>query len=226
MTPTIIDLSTPILPDHFRWKPRQHLHRTHAQGHSQVTWLSTSVHAFTHMDARRHFDPEGPTTDAIPLETTIGPAAIVDVRAAGANAPITGELMERAGAHVRRGDIVLVRAGWDRIERIDTPEFWARAPWMTTEAADFLHDRGARAVGFDFPQDRCIRNPMIGLPDAPAEDYVTHQRLLLRGVTLIEYLANLTALPGPRTFLVCAPLSLIGSDGAPARVIALEGLEG
>ncbi len=220
----VIDLSTPILPDHFRWKPKQHLHRTHAEGHAQVTWLSTSVHAFTHMDAPRHFDPHGPTTDAVPLATTIGPAAIVDVTAAGANAPISGALMAAAAAHVRPGDIVLVRAAWDQVERIDTPAFWVNAPWMTVEAADILHARGARAVGFDFPQDRCIRNAMIGLPDAPAEEYVTHQRLLLRGVILIEYLAHLTEIPGPRSFVVCAPLSLIGADGAPARVVALDGI--
>ncbi|MDE2006201.1 MAG: cyclase family protein [Rhodospirillales bacterium] len=224
MTPTIIDLSHPIRPDHFRWKPRQHLHRTHEQGHSQVTWISTSVHAFTHLDARRHFDPAGPTTDALPLSASVGPAAVIDVSAAGADAPITGALMARASAHLRPGDIALIRAGWDRQANIDTPEFWTRAPWMTEEAADLLRERGARSVGFDFPQDRCIRNPMAGLPEAAAEEYVTHQRLLLRGVTLIEYLANLTALPGPRTFFVCAPLSLMGADGAPARAFALDGL--
>ncbi|MGH7042662.1 MAG: cyclase family protein [Acetobacteraceae bacterium] len=221
--PKVIDLSIPIQPDHFRWHPKQHLHRTHAEGHSQVTWLSTAVHAFTHMDAPRHFDPAGPTTDAIPLADTIGPAAVLDVRAAGANAPITEALIAQAGAHLRRGDIALLRAGWDQVERIDTPGFWTNAPWVTSEAADWLHARGAKAVGFDFPQDRCIRNAIAGLPDAPAEDYVTHQRLLLRGVILIEYLANLMALPAARTFVVCAPLSLIGSDGAPARVLALEG---
>lgn len=224
--PQVIDLSTPIQPGHFRWRPEQRLHRTHAQGHSQVTWLSTAVHAFTHMDAPRHFDPAGPTTDAVPLDATIGPAAVVDVRAAGANAPVTGALIAAAGAHVRPGDIVLIRAGWDLVERIDTPAFWANSPWITPEAADWLYSRGPKAVGFDFPQDRCIRNAIMGLPDAPAEEYVTHQRLLLRGVILIEYLANLMALPTQRSFVVCAPLSLTGSDGAPARVLALEGFGG
>ncbi len=224
--PQVIDLSTPIQPDHFRWHPKQHLHRTHAEGHSQVTWLSTAVHAFTHMDAPRHFDPAGPTTDAIPLDATIGPAAVVDVRGAGPNAPITEALIAAAGTHVQPGDIVLLRAGWDLVERIATPAFWANAPWVTPEAADWLYARRPKAVGFDFPQDRCIRNAIVGLPDAPAEEYVTHQRLLLRGVILIEYLANLMALPSKRTFVVCAPLSLTGSDGAPARVLALEGLGG
>lgn len=218
----IVDLSTTVQPGHFRWKGEQRLARTHDDGHSQVTWLSGSVHSFTHMDAPRHFTREGGTTDTVELEQVIGPAAVVDVRAAGPCAPITGSLMEDMGAHVNPGDIVLVRAGWDQVERIETPDFWANAPWMTDEAARWLYARGAKAVGFDFPQDRCIRNAMIGLPDASADEYVTHQILLKQGVILIEYLANLLALPNPRTFIVCAPLKLGGSDGAPARVIALE----
>ena len=42
-------------------------------------------------------------------------------------------------------------------------------------------------------------------------------------MTLIEYLSNTAALTGPRTFLCCLPLKLPGADGAPARVIAIEG---
>ena len=221
--PRVIDLSTTIAPGHFRWQGEQRLHRTHAQGHSQVTWLSGSVHAFTHMDAPRHFDPAGITTDAVPLDQVIGSAAVVDVRAAGANAPITEALVRAQGAHVRAGDIVLLRAGWDRVEDIATPGFWAHAPWVTAEAAEWLRARGVKAVGFDFPQDRCIRNAIVGLPDGAAEEYVTHQVLLKRGVILIEYLANLLEIPGERSFVVCAPLKLAGSDGAPARVLALEG---
>jgi arylformamidase len=220
----IIDLSIAIQPGHFRWQGEQRLHRTHDDGHAQVTWLSGSVHSFTHMDGPRHFTRDGATTDQVPLDQVIGETAVVDVRAAGENAPITGAHMRAAAKHVREGDIVLVRAGWDRARDIATPGFWAEAPWMTEEATRWLRERGAKAVGFDFPQDRCIRNAILGLPEAEAEEYVTHQLLLKQGVILIEYLANLLALEGKRTFLICAPLKLIGSDGAPARVIALEGL--
>ncbi|MGH6913272.1 MAG: hypothetical protein ACREH3_06150, partial [Geminicoccales bacterium] len=51
----------------------------------------------------------------------------------------------------------------------------------------------------------------------------THDVLLRNGVILIEYLSNTAALIRPRTFLCCLPLKLPGSDGAPARVVALQG---
>jgi arylformamidase len=47
--------------------------------------------------------------------------------------------------------------------------------------------------------------------------------LLRNGVILIEYLSNTAALTEPRTFLCCLPLKVPDADGAPARVIAIEG---
>ena len=139
----LIDLSMPIRLDHFRWRPEQRLQRSHEKGDGmQSTWLGCPVHAFTHMDTPRHFDPAGSTTDALSLDMVAGEAAVVDVQAAGANAPITAALVRAAGAHVREGDIVLMRAGWDRVESVDTPEFWTRAPYMTTEACEWLLARG------------------------------------------------------------------------------------
>jgi kynurenine formamidase len=61
------------------------------------------------------------------------------------------------GAHLRHGDIALIRARWDERADIGKPEFWLNAPWMTAEAAIWLRERGIKAVGFDFPQDYCIR---------------------------------------------------------------------
>ena len=64
----VIDLSTTIARGHFRWQGEQHLHRTHAHGHTQITWLSGSVHAVTHIDVPRHFDPARIATEANLLE--------------------------------------------------------------------------------------------------------------------------------------------------------------
>ena len=224
--PRVVDLSTPIRSDHFRWPVRRELRRTHEKDGVQVTWLGTVVHGFTHIDAPRHFEPEGATSDQLDLNTVVGEAAIVDVRRVGADSPIKAEHLRAAGGHVRDGDIVLVRAGWDEVESVDEPAFWARSPWMTPEAAEWLLGKNVRAVGFDFPQDRCIRNFLTGAPNGTYEEHVTHYVLLRRGVILMEYLCNLAALRGDRTYLVALPLKLPQADGAPARIIALEDMPG
>ena len=55
---------------------------------------------------------------------------------------------------------------------------------------------------------------------------VTHEVLLRNGVIMFEYLGNTAALSEARSFVCALPMKLPGSDGAPARVIAIEGLLG
>ena len=223
MARRIIDLSTPVRTGHFRWPVKRHKLKSHASGDvSEASWLGWPVHGFTHLDAARHFAPDGPTTDDLALDTVIGEAAVVDVSAAGRNGAIEEAMVAAAGAHVRAGDIVLMRAAWDTVASIDTPEFWSTAPFMTAEACRWLLARGIKAIGYDFPQDYCIRDLVTGDRVPAREENTTHVELLLQGVTMIEYLCNLGAIPGLRTEFFALPLNVPACDGAPVRAIAIE----
>jgi kynurenine formamidase len=168
-------------------------------------------------------DPEGSTSDAITPEMTVGEAAILDLMDIPANQPISAERMARAAAHVRKGDIVITKTGWGSRVSLETPEFWATAPWMTAEASILLREKGIKAIGFDFPQDECIRYFISKQQRPPLPEHVTHFHLLKQGVIMFEYLTNTAALTQPRSFVVALPVKLPDSDGAPARVIAIEG---
>lgn len=219
----IVDLSTPIRAGHFRWRTEQTLDKSFAEGSfAQATRLNLSCHAFTHMDAPRHFDPDGYTTDGLKLEQTIGPAAVVDVSAVGRNAAIREAHVAAAGAHVREGDIVLLRTGWDLQADIETPEFWTEAPWVEPDAAEWLYGRGIKAIGYDFPQDYCIRHLVLGDRTPEPEENVTHQILLKRGVIMMEYLCNMSAIQGDRCQVYALPIKVPNADGAPSRIIAIE----
>jgi kynurenine formamidase len=54
-------------------------------------------------------------------------------------------------------------------------------------------------------------------------EHVTHFHLLKQGVIMFEYLCNTGALVEPRSFVVALPVKVPESDGAPARVIVIEG---
>jgi arylformamidase len=218
----IIDLSMPI-EDHFRWPVERRVSGSHAQGDVfEATWAGWTVHGFTHMDAPRHCVPGGPTTETIPLERTVGDAAVVDLAPIQPNEAITEVRLEAAAGHVQPGDIVEKKSCWEQQRSPRTPEFWTEAPYMTREASEWLLARQPSAVAFDFPQDYTIRLLLKG-ERRPLVENVTHDVLLRNGVILIEYLSNTVALAGRRTYLCCLPLKIPGSDGAPARVIALEG---
>jgi arylformamidase len=219
--PRIIDLSMSI-EDHFRWPVARRLTSDHARGDPfQVTWLGWPVHGFTHMDSPRHFFANGATTSDIPLEATVGEAAVVDLAPVVPDQAITAERLAASARHVREGDIVVMKSCWERLRSPTTPKFWTEAPYLSREAATWLLERGPRAVAFDFPQDYAIRLLLKG-EVRPVAEHVTHDVLLRNGVILIEYLANTAALAAPRTFLCCLPLKIPSADGAPARVIAIE----
>jgi kynurenine formamidase len=219
--PEIIDLTMPI-ENHFRWKVERSLAGSYDAGDPfQVTRLGLVVHGFTHMDAPVHMVPGGDTTSDIALERTIGPAAILDLTDVAPRSAIDAQRLERAGAHVEPGDIVVLKTRWDERVSNRTPEFWRESPWLTREACEWLLAREPRALAVDFPQDYPIRLLLDG-EHAPISQFVSHDVLLRNGVILIEYVCNLGAVKGPRTTIFCLPLKLPGADGAPARVIAVE----
>jgi arylformamidase len=146
---------------------------------------------------------------------------VADLRLLAPNQAITAARLAERAAHVRPGDIVVIKSCWEQQRSPRSPAFWTEAPYMSRAAADWLLARRPRAVAFDFPQDYTIRLLLRG-EVRPLEEHVTHDVLLRNGVIVIEYLSNTAALTGLRTFLCCLPLKVPDADGAPARVVALE----
>ena len=219
----IIDLSMPI-GAHFRWNPEVQIKGDIATGDQfRITRISTTCHGFTHVDARAHFVADAPTIEATPLGQVVGPCRVLDLRDVMPNTAIGPERLAAADPGGPEGEILLLSAGWDRKRDYRTAAFWTEAPWLTREAAEWLHARKPTAVAFDFPQDYPIRLLLEG-KSAPNDQHVTHDVLLKAGVTLIEYLVNTSALTGPRTFLCAAPLLIPTADGAPTRAFAIEGI--
>lgn len=216
----IVDLSYPIA-DHFRWPVERTLVKDHARGDLfQVTRIGFAVHGFTHMDSPRHYFPGAATTSDVPLEATVGPAAVIDLADVRPDEPIDAARLAARAGHLRAGDIALLRTGWDTRRPLADERFWREAPWLTRDAAEWLLARKIKALAVDFPQDRAIRDLLDGIV-RPIEQHVTHDVLLSNGVILIEYLCNTLALEEPRLLLCCLPLKLPEADGAPARVVAL-----
>lgn len=216
----IIDLSTPIR-DHFRWPVERTVKGDFSKGDLfQVTHLHWAVHGFTHMDSPRHMVPGGPTTSDIPLETTVGEAAVLDFTDVEANEKLDADKIARRASHVAAGDIVLFKTGWGDRESLDSPKFWTNAPFITRDGAEWLLDRKPRSIGFDFPQDYTIRL-LLQNEVRPIEEHVTHDVLLRNGVILIEYLTNMRAIDSERVWFCCLPIKVENSDGAPVRAIAM-----
>ncbi|MFK7944022.1 MAG: cyclase family protein [Paracoccaceae bacterium] len=220
----IIDLSMPIESGHLRWPVERGAKGDFNKGDLfEVSWVRTSCHGFTHMDAPRHMAPGGATLDALDLARVVGRAAVIDLSDIEPNEEITEARLATAAAHLAPGEIALFRTCWDQQRDWKTEAFWRDAPYLSRAACEWLLARGPTACAFDFPQDYTIRLLLDG-EVRPIPEHVSHDVLLRNNITLIEYLVNVGKVTGPKPFLAALPLNLPGADGAPSRVVAIEGL--
>lgn len=185
----------------------------------QGSTFSMFAHYATHIDAPNHFIRGAKSIDAAPLNRLIGPAALVELDDHGKDKGITGDTLEDRGRHMRPGDIAVLRTGWTDL-CWGEPRFWKEGPYLDMSAADWLVERGARAVVYDFAEEYVVRNPPF-----EGKDCVVHHRILGKEIYNIEYVHGLAGIRAPRLAVIAFPLKLVGCDGSPARVVALEGVD-
>jgi arylformamidase len=171
-----------------------------------ITRLDMGAHTGTHVDAPAHFIPGGPGVDALDLDVLVGPALVVHALEVDA---LSAEVLD--GLQIPPGtERVLFRTRysdrWARGELEFAEDFVA----ITEDGARWLVERDVRLVGID-----CLSVGPFGTP-AP-----THRTLLGAGIVVVEGLDLSDIAPGTYQ-LVCLPLKITGSDGAPARAILMD----
>ena len=162
--------------------------------------LNMSVHSGTHIDAPFHFVADGNTIDQLPLERFIGPALVYAVEA---KRYITKEHV--AGIRLDGATRVLFKTRNSELlhQREYDPDFVA----FSVEAAQSLVELGVELVGLDY------------LSVAHADEQVpVHRAFLDHGVVLLEGI-DLSAVAPGRYELICLPIPLGDSDGAPCRAV-------
>ncbi|MCB0207176.1 MAG: cyclase family protein, partial [Anaerolineae bacterium] len=144
-------------------------------------------------------------------------ARVVDLSHVAPNHAITVEDVASRLSDLQEGDIVLVRTDWTEKQWGNWPDYYLESPWCTAEAAQWLVDNGARAIGFDCFSEYCAR-----LPDFTSEDFIIHKVILENGAILMQQMTNLSQLPTDRQVQFFAPfIKIRGAEGSPARFFAL-----
>ncbi|MBI3764284.1 MAG: cyclase family protein [Chloroflexi bacterium] len=185
---------------------------------------NSTTQSFTHIDAPRHVYDDGIANDQVPLERLIGDGAVIDVTHKQPNEIVSAADLEKGGGQVREGDIAIIRSGWTERGPWGTERFWREMIYLAEDAGQWLDKKNVKAIAVDFlpdlPQfytdanDGRLRPTNLGHP--------THLRLMKKGLVFVEWCTNLTAIQQPRVKFFCLPLRLVGTDGAQARVIAIE----
>ena len=168
---------------------------------SNVSTLHMSAHAGTHVDAPRHFFDDAPASESLSLEMLFGRTRVAEVRS-------------RKG--IDAGDLAALNLSEDIRVLFKTMNstYWGTAEFhkdyvgVTEAGARYLVEHGIKVVGVDYLSVEVFKQP-----GAPA-----HHALLGGGVIVIEGLNLRDVEPGMYD-MFCLPLSIVGSDGAPARVV-------
>jgi arylformamidase len=184
--------------------------------------MTVACHAYTHVDAPKHFLPGAKHIAEMPIDQWIGAAAVVDLTHLGENGEVTAADLARKAGHVRAGDIALLRTDWPRRVSVDDERFWRVAPWTGISACRWLIERGVKAVGYDYPPDYSVRTSIFE-PNTPIarEECTTHHAFFPAGVTVVEYLTNLDQIRAERCRFLALPLRIDEADGSPVRAIAM-----
>jgi arylformamidase len=167
-----------------------------------VSKVEMCAHAGTHMDGLNHFIKDGAPLDTVPFDAVIGPCRIIEMK--DTDSVKTEELKKH---NLRKGERILLktrnskRQWWDK-------DFDTRFIHISKDAAQHMVERDIRTSGIDY----------LSVGGYERDGVECHQVLLGAGVWIIEGL-NLTKVRPGKYDLVCLPVKIRNSDGAPARAI-------
>ena len=207
MSTNWIDISTPIYNGMVHWPGDAPFHRELTMAMERgdvcnVSKMTSTVHVGTHMDAPVHFLKDGKGMETMPIEATIGRARVIAIRD-----PEAIRVKELEGQGITKGERILFRTqNSERAWRTD--EFQKKFVFIASEAAEYLAAKQVLVAGVDYLSVGAFEG------DGPQ----THRALLEGGVWIIEGLRLGEVEPGEYE-MICLPLKLVGSDGAPARAV-------
>lgn len=182
-----------------------------------------ATQAFTHMDAPSHYDPNGLNCDEVPLEKFVGVGVVFDVTYKKPREGVSAKDLENSGVHINPEEFAVIRTGWTDDAPWGTERFWTEMIYLEPSIGEWLVEKKVKGLVYDcFADPPFLEKCEKGGYHINYQGSPNHERLLKAGIPLFTFCRNLRAIGKPRVTIVALPLKLKGTDGAPARVIAIE----
>jgi arylformamidase len=171
-----------------------------------VSAAHLGLHTGTHVDAPAHFIEGGTKVDALPLQSLIGEAEVVEV---AEHIDVIDENFVTANC-IRGSQRVLFKTRNSNFWTHPEEGFRVDYTYLDPAAATLLVELGIKLVGIDY----------LSVERFGAEKHETHHILLRNDVVILEGL-DLREVTAGLYELICLPLRIAGGkgDGSPARTI-------
>lgn len=161
-------------------------------------------HTGTHIDSPLHFIPGGSTISDMPLDITIGPARVIEIK--DKESIKAKELKQH---NIKKGERVLFKTR-NSPKGYEGEKFDEDYCYLDDDGADYLAKVGVKLVGIDFIT--------IGTIKRQENINHTHTVLLAAGIYVLEDCA-LDKVPPGEYELLCLPLLMYKGDAGPCRAI-------
>jgi len=164
--------------------------------------IAMGVHCGTHIDAPRHFIPDGNTIDKMALDILIGTALVCEITdPEKIDCP---EIKEHDLTGVQRILFKTKNSGnWPKEKK-----FNEKFIYLAPDGASYLVEKGIKLIGIDY----------LSIDKYQATNYPVHHILLSNDIVIVEGL-NLHSIKPGLYELICLPLSIPGNEGSPARAV-------
>ncbi len=208
----VFDITTTLRPEMPTWPgepgpKREMIHSIASGAGANVSAFSMGSHTGTHIDAPYHFVEGGITVERLSIETLVGPAVLLDIHG---DEHVSAEQLE--AAHLPTGTTrLLIRTRNTERQLLNRDTFDPTFIGIAKSGAEWLVNNGVKLVGVDYLSVEPSHNP-----GSPA-----HHTLLGAGLVAIEG-CDFTSVAAGEYILICAPLKMLGADGAPARVYLIQ----
>ena len=159
-----------------------------------ISSVRLGSHSGTHVDAPSHLFPDGKTVDELPLDILMGEAHVLGFQ----------DTMQISPDELEAADIP------DTCQRLLLKTGQSDA-YLTEDGAIWIVEQGIRLVGIDSMS-----------VDAPGSQLLEGHRILLESSVIIIESLMLEDVPPGKYHLVCLPLKLAGTDGAPVRAVLID----
>jgi arylformamidase len=200
----IHDITAPIyegMPVYKNKPEKQPKINTVTNAHVTESRIDIDLHTGTHIDAPLHMINEGDTFETISIENLVGNCKVIDLTTV--EDKITAE--DISDKNIQSGDFIIFKTK-NSFEEAFNFEFI----YIAECAAKLLAEIGINGVGID----------ALGV-ERSQPGHPTHKTLFASEIIVIEGL-RLKEVEEGEFFMVAAPLKMVGTDAAPARVLLIE----
>ncbi|GAE35504.1 cyclase family protein [Halalkalibacter akibai] len=204
----IIDISIPIhenMPTYMDNQGNKPKISTKTHGYITDTNIQLNIHTGTHVDAPLHMINDGETIETIGLERLVRPCKVFDLTSV--NDRIKAEDLK--DLPIEQDDFILLKTK-NSFGETSAMEFI----FLAEDGAQFLIEKGIQGVGID----------TLGI-ERSQDNHPTHKGLFTNDIIIVEGLDLKEVKEGKYT-MVCAPLKMVKTEAAPARVFLIEGAVG